>query len=242
MKEFRVRVESLGDSAAIIYGSAAGEWADPQVRAADARQLISQRISGVTEVATAFESLSIYYDCHRVSFQEVQAWILAVLSRHQSSGDMSNSTKRIEIPVCYDERSGLDLQSLSEFLQMSQAEIIERHSNAEYRVQMIGFSPGFPYLSGLPEELHIPRRSTPRMRVPAGSVAIAGNQAGIYPNDSPGGWHIVGRTNLPLFDVSRTPPCLLQAGDVVRFVPITSHQFETLSNAPETAQWPESTS
>jgi KipI family sensor histidine kinase inhibitor len=242
VKHRRIRIEPLGDSAAIVYGSAADEWGDPKVRTVNAEELIFHRIAGVTEVSTAFESLCIYYDCHRISFPEVQEWILSVLSHRPLSGNIPSNSKRIEIPVCYDEGFGLDLQSLSELLQMPPAEIVERHSTAEYQVQMIGFSPGFPYLSGLPGELHIPRRSTPRLCVPAGSVAIAGNQAGIYPNDSPGGWHIVGRTIVRLFDIAKTPPCFLQPGDIVRFVPITSHHFETASNHPETAQWPESTS
>jgi KipI family sensor histidine kinase inhibitor len=233
--EFCVRIEPLGDSAAIVYEGIAGEWADPRVRTAAATELTAQRISGVAEVSTAFMSLSIFYDCHEVSFQDVRAWILAVLSHHQLSGHMPNRSKRIEIPVCYDDGWGLDLPSLSESLQMPEAEIVERHSSAEYRVQMIGFSPGFPYLAGLPEELHLPRRSTPRLRVPAGSVAIAGNQAGIYPNDSPGGWHIVGCTHVRLFDAAQNPPCFLQPGDGVKFVPVTRHEFETHSNDPETA-------
>jgi KipI family sensor histidine kinase inhibitor len=242
VKVASLRIDPLGDSAVIVSGSIAEEWADPQIRTARANALIAHRISGVTEVSTAFKSLSIYFDCRLISFQEVQAWILAVLSDNHLSASIPGGVRRFEIPVCYDVVFGLDLPRLSESLQMPKEEIVERHSTAQYRVEMIGFSPGFPYLSGLPAELHIPRRPTPRLRVPGGSVAIAGNQAGIYPNDSPGGWHIVGRTGVRLFDIARTPPCILQAGDVVRFVPITGHQLEALSDVLETDPWPESTS
>jgi inhibitor of KinA len=105
--------------------------------------------------------------------------------------------------------------------------VIHLHSNATYVVQMIGFSPGFPYLAGLHSQLHTPRRDSPRIQVPAGSVAIGGEQTGIYSCSTPGGWHIVGRTPVRLFDPQRNPPCLLQTGDTIRFVSIDGQQFDS---------------
>lgn len=123
--------------------------------------------------------------------------------------------KTIEIPVIYD---GEDLENVAKFHRTTIEHIIEMHTAPLYTVYMIGFQPGFPYLGGLPENLHTPRRTTPRTLVPAGSVGIGGSQTGVYPFASPGGWQLIGRTNLPLFDKNRSSPTLLQAGDNVKFV------------------------
>lgn len=123
----------------------------------------------------------------------------------------------IEVPVRY---NGPDLGELADRLQLPENEITRLHSGSHYTVFMIGFSPGFPYLGPLPEALSLPRRDTPRLRVPAGSVAIAGRQTGIYPQDSPGGWHIIGHTDFSLFDAQKMPPACLQSGMQLRFVPV----------------------
>lgn len=132
----------------------------------------------------------------------------------------------VEIPVCYDGEFGPDLADVARHTGLSVEEVIARHSAVEYRVHCLGFAPGFPYLGGLPPELATPRRATPRQGVPAGSVAIGGAQTGIYPQSSPGGWNVIGRTPLRLFDADREPPALLKAGDRVRFRPITRGEFE----------------
>jgi KipI family sensor histidine kinase inhibitor len=123
----------------------------------------------------------------------------------------------VEIGVRYD---GEDLPAVADRLGFEVAEVVARHSAPTYTVACLGFSRGFPYLDGLDPELRLPRRDTPRKRVPAGSVAIAAEQAGIYPQTSPGGWHLLGRTDVPLFDPDREPPALLAPGDRVRFVPL----------------------
>ena len=129
------------------------------------------------------------------------------------------------MPVCYDPQFALDLETVAQHCDLSPNEIVERHAAARYQVRCVGFIPGFPYLSGLPSTLATPRRATPRTAVPAGSVAIGGGQTGIYPLVSPGGWNIIGRTPLRLFDVEREPAVLLAAGDRVRFVAITPEEF-----------------
>ena len=133
----------------------------------------------------------------------------------------------IEIPVCYAADLALDIDDVARHAQLTVKEVIRRHSAPEYRVQCVGFTPGFPFLSGLPVELSTPRRASPRSKVPAGSVAIGGAQTGIYPLQSPGGWNIIGRTPLALFDVRRDPPVLLQAGDRVRLCPISREEFDS---------------
>ena len=131
---------------------------------------------------------------------------------------ISQPAPLVEIPVRYGGTHGPDLSELAERLQRSESEVIGLHTETEYTVQMVGFLPGFPYLGPLPEALHLPRRDTPRLRVPPGSVAIAGGQTGIYPQASPGGWHLIGHTDFRLFDPHERPPARLQPGQRVRFV------------------------
>jgi inhibitor of KinA len=134
--------------------------------------------------------------------------------------------RTVEIPVCYDPKFALDLEHVARHAQISPSEVVELHSAADYRVHCLGFTPGFPYLAGLPKKLATPRRVTPRKEIPGGSVAIGGAQAGIYPQRSPGGWNVIGRTPLRLFDPQKDPPALLRSGDRVRFRPIKQDEFE----------------
>lgn len=136
-----------------------------------------------------------------------------------------DSTRRVEIPVCYGGECGPDIDAVAEYARLSRDEVAARHAAAEYTVAMLGFAPGFPYLLGLDAALQMPRRATPRTRVPPGSVAIGGAQTGIYPRELPGGWHLIGRTPLVLFDPQREPPCLLAPGDRVRFRPIRAQEL-----------------
>jgi KipI family sensor histidine kinase inhibitor len=148
----------------------------------------------------------------------------------QRTGSRSSRGVRfIEIPVCYGGECGPDLDTVAEHAHLAPDETIARHAIAEYTVAMLGFAPGFPYLLGLDPALHVPRRAHPRTRVPAGSVAIGGAQTGIYPRELPGGWHLIGRTPLALFDPERDPPCLLAPGDRVRFRAIASDEFMQLA-------------
>jgi inhibitor of KinA len=149
---------------------------------------------------------------------------LAALPR--GSGEAEGIARRIEIPVCCDAAYALDLKALATHAGCTPAEFVAAFVKPVYCVAFLGFTPGFPYLTGLPEALAMPRRATPQPHIEAGSVGIAGMQAGIYPAESPGGWQIVGRTPLRLFDVSRTPMSLVEPGDELRFVSITSREFE----------------
>ncbi|MEO6925576.1 MAG: 5-oxoprolinase subunit PxpB [Rhodanobacter sp.] len=142
------------------------------------------------------------------------------------AGEISQQVSREqEIPVCYGGTHGPDLAEAARHLDLSINEVITRHAAASYHVAMIGFAPGFPYLLGLDPTLVMPRRNDPRQRVPAGSVAIGGAQTGIYPTELPGGWQLIGRTPLRLFDVTATSPSLLTAGDRVRFCAIDEDEF-----------------
>jgi KipI family sensor histidine kinase inhibitor len=176
-------------------------------------RLAEHPLEGVLETVPAYASLTVHYDPLLRTHAEVAAWLASHLATQTETAPPPART--IEIPVIYD---GPDLAFVAEHCHLSIPEIIHLHSAAEYTVAMMGFLPGFPYLGGLPQELHVPRRASPRTHVPAGSVAIAGAQAGIYPQESPGGWQLLGRTDIPLYDPQREPPFLLAPGDKVRFV------------------------
>lgn len=149
----------------------------------------------------------------------------------EQEGGAATAGRLVEIPVCYGGEHGPDLDELAAHAKRSRDEAIALHGGAHYRVAMLGFAPGFPYLLGLPAALHAPRRASPRTRVPAGSVAIGGAQTGIYPRELPGGWQLIGRTPLALFDLARDPPTLLAPGDRVHFRAIDADEFAALSHA-----------
>ena len=217
-------IEPLGDSAALIAWRSldhSAAWVSVQNAAAC---LDRNRIDGIVATAPAFKSLTVYYDCRILTWTDIAKWIEEKLS--SPSQPFQRPRREIDIPVCYDEEFALDLISIAAIHDLSPDEVIQLHSNAAYVVQMIGFSPGFPYLAGLPVQLHTPRRAAPRLQVPSGSVAIGGEQAGIYSCSTPGGWNIVGRTPVRLFDPQRNPPCLLQTGDTLRFVKMDRRQFD----------------
>lgn len=141
----------------------------------------------------------------------------------------SHNGRIVRLPVCYGGDYGPDLQAVCDHTGLSAEAVIERHAAVAYRVYMLGFTPGFPYLGGMDEALKTPRLKVPRLKIPAGSVGIADAQTGVYPQETPGGWQIIGRTPLALFDASRAEPALLAAGDRVRFVPIDATTFEVLA-------------
>ena len=195
-------------------------------------------IPGFIETVPAYCSLTIYYNplavIHSVpeSKTGVSKWMINYLQNELNNwqpGYFSSSAKKIiEIPVCYDDEYGLDINEVAQHHQTSKEEIIRRHTSQAYHVYMMGFSPGFPYMGILNDDLATPRKNQPRLNVPAGSVAIAGIQTGIYPLQSPGGWNIIGRTPLKLFDKKNTNPFLLNTGDEIKFVTVTKDAFEKL--------------
>ena len=176
-----------------------------------------ERPRGILNLHPAFASVLIDFDPRRRTHDEIAALVRdrVAVPPSQSADD----TRVMEIPVCYGGESGPDLASVAEHTGLTPEQVVDLHTSASYLVYFLGFSPGFPYLGGLPPQLATPRLPAPRKRVPAGSVAIGGNQTGIYPMESPGGWRIIGRTPVRLFDLEANPPALLRAGDTVRFVP-----------------------
>ena len=183
----------------------------------------SNPIKGFIEAVPAYGSLTVYFN-DQVSAETVRSW-LSDLSAQVSNTSLATEGKQISIPVCYDPSFGTDLPWVAEHLNLSMEAIIALHTSIAYRVYMIGFIPGFPYMGTLPTTLEVPRKQTPSMKIPAGSVAIAGKQTGIYPAEVPGGWQVIGRTPFRMFDPSTTPCSFLNAGDIVQFKPITLEAF-----------------
>lgn len=173
---------------------------------------------GILNLHPAFASVLIDFDPRRWSHGAVEDVVRKRLS--ESEGVRAAETRTIEIPVRYGGEFGPDLEDVARHTGLAPDEVVRLHSGGCYLVYFVGFSPGFPYLGGMPPELATPRLPAPRKRVPAGSIAIGGSQTGVYPVESPGGWRIIGRTALRLFDPQAVPPALLRAGDSVRFVPL----------------------
>lgn len=203
-----------------------------------ASRLRQQEPAWLRDLVPAYASLAVFFDCRRIVADDPHAFVATSLrdllhriaQEPETAGN--DSGKVIDIPVCYEAEMAPDLHDAAGELGLSVDELVQRHSAARYTVAMIGFAPGFPYLLGLPESLALPRLSTPRTRVPAGSVAIGGQQTGIYPRESPGGWRLLGRTPLLLFDAARAAPSLLAPGDQVRFQRIDSSAFEHWPRQP----------
>jgi inhibitor of KinA len=199
---------------------------DGRVLAATER-LLQARPAGVTDVVPGYGCLLVVYDALVAAPDDVRAWIAG-----QAAGDATPPPSRtIEIPVAYDPELAPDLASLAEEKKLTIGELIARHTAPLYRCRLLGFRPGFPFLWGLDARLASARLPSPRVRVPAGSVGIGGSQTGIYPVESPGGWRLIGRTPLRLFDPARPAPFLVQAGDRVRFVPIDRTELDRLEHA-----------
>jgi inhibitor of KinA len=233
-----MRITPLGDSALIIHVRDGFEDASRETLGAVLkmrRVLENARFPGVTEIAPAYTTIALFFEPARVvaagaKAEEMFDWlankIRKVISDADKVRDEEIEARLIEIPVCYEHEFAFDLGLVAQHAGRTAQEVVDLHSAAEYRVSCLGFTPGFPFLTGLPNELGTPRRKIPRKEIPAGSVAIGGMQTGIYPVKSPGGWNVIGRTALRLFDPTKSPPAFLRAGDRVRFRSITREEFE----------------
>jgi len=233
----------LGDSALVVrvreqFEDAPEETLDEVLRVFQLLQ--GATIPGVIELAPAYTSVAVFFDPVVVSksngvangvFDVLATQIRSAIipaSRRNRGRTAASAPGFIEVPVCYDAEFAFDLDRIAEHTKLSKSEVIDLHSKTEYRVACIGFVPGFTFLAGLPKSLATPRRDEPRKEVPAGSVGIGGAQTGIYPLRSPGGWNLIGRTPLKLFNPSKNPPTLVHPGDRVRFRRITRDEFDAL--------------
>ncbi len=188
------------------------------------RRLARENPIGVVETVPAYSSLLVIYDPLQAAPELLKRRITA-LCRFDAAPPPENHEVHA-IPVVYGGEDGPDLETVAAFHGLTGEDVIRLHSGRVYRVYMIGFTPGYPYMGELPEALDTPRRDTPRTRIPKGSVAIAQRQTGIYPVVSPGGWQIIGRTPVELFDARREAPSLLAMGDQVRFIPVSAEEAD----------------
>jgi inhibitor of KinA len=238
-----MKFTALGDRAILIQvGSSIDEATHRRVRAVQSR-LSQCVIAGVVELVPAYTSLAVHYDPAQLEqpaaddtsapHDRLCARLAEVLARAEV--EQLPTQRYVEIPVVYGGEFGPDLEDVARQHGLSADEVIRIHGGGDYLVYMIGFAPGFPYLGGLDPRLATPRRSVPRTAVAAGSVGIGGDQTGVYPIESPGGWHLIGRTPRRLFVANREPPTLLQAGDRVRFRAISSREFDILEKGERLA-------
>lgn len=215
------RIERLADDAVLLQ---LGDVIDPALNArvhALCQRIRARQPTWLRDLVPAYASVGVFFDPEKMEADAVGEWLSGQLDSlpASSAGDVAQA-RIVEIPVVYGGDAGPDLDSAAAELGIAPSQLMQRHAAGEYTVAMIGFAPGFPYLLGLNPALALPRLSTPRTRVPAGSVGIGGAQTGIYPRESPGGWRLIGRTSRVLFDPSRDSPSLLAPGDRVRFVAV----------------------
>lgn len=219
-----ITIKPVGDQAVLVaFEQRIAEEVNGKVMALK-KGLDLMREDGVLESVPAFASLLVYYDPMKTDYKLLKKK-LEVLAANPKSVQASPG-KIVEIPVCYGGKYGEDLEFVARHAGLSEEEVIRIHSGRDYLIYMLGFLPGFPYLGGMDERLFTPRLENPRTRIPAGSVGIGGGQTGIYPMESPGGWRLIGRTPLHLFSPDNGGKLPYEAGDRIRFVPVSEREFE----------------
>jgi inhibitor of KinA len=224
-KDFRI--VPAGDSVVVVELE---ERIDPAVNARVIRladRVLAAALPGVRDVVPTYRSVAVFFDPVRTDYRRLVGWLEREVD--QPGGARVEERLPISVPVCYGGELGPDLAAVAAFAGMSADEVVAAHAGAVYRVFMLGFVPGFAYMGVLDARIAMPRRATPRVRVPRGAVGIAGAQTGIYPAETPGGWQLIGRTPVEPFDAARPAPFLFRPGDAVRFVPIARAEFERLA-------------
>ena len=219
-----IRIVAAGDAALVVE---LPPRVDPDINArlvTLAEDIRHRCGSSVRDAVVGYCTLTVYFDPIRVDSVWLEGEIRAIAEQAEAAPDTVGA--RLTVPVCYGSDLGPDLEDVAVRIGCTVEEVITLHTSREYRVYVVGFVPGFAYMGTVDERLALPRRSTPRTKVPAGSVAIAAGQTGIYPMETPGGWHILGRTPVRPYDPRRADPVLFHPGDRVRFVPITRDEFD----------------
>ncbi|EMR04606.1 5-oxoprolinase subunit PxpB [Cesiribacter andamanensis] len=230
----------LGDAALVVqFGDAISPQVHARVRSL-ATHLEQHPLAGLLEIVPAYTTLTLYYKPAAVAsrteitpYEQFLSQVEEIVAELQQAAPPP--ARLVEIPVCYGGAFGPDLDEVARHCHLSPEEVIKLHQQGEYLVYMLGFAPGFAYLGGLPEQLATPRKAEPRQAIPSGSVGIAGLQTGIYPLETPGGWQLIGRCPLQLFDPRQDSPSQLQMGDRLRFVAISEPEFRKLERRPHGA-------
>ncbi len=228
------RIIPASDSALLIeFGDSIDYAINARVYAVQRKIEASEFNDAVEEFIPSYRSLLVEYDASKYSYAEIVDRVVVCVENadDQVSSIVATDRDAHQIPVAYGGEFGPDLETVAEHAGLAVDEVIAIHSGVDYHVFMLGFAPGFPYLGGMDERIACPRLATPRTIVPAGSVGIAEAQTGVYPNASPGGWQLIGRTPMALFDVDSDPPVAMLPGTKVNFVPITSDEYEVQQRA-----------
>lgn len=213
---FKPKTIPLGDSALLVeLGDEIDATINQRVHALAALINVSP-LDGVIETVPAYATLLIHYDPLILTYAKIRKWLRVKLSHIENAN--SRKPRQLEVPVRYGGKYGVDLEFVADYHRLRVEDVIRIHSGKIYTIYMMGFTPGFPYMGKLDDAIATPRLETPRTYVPAGTVAIAGSQTGIYPIDSPGGWRLIGHTSLRLFDPESESPFLFSPGDEVKFV------------------------
>jgi KipI family sensor histidine kinase inhibitor len=220
----------FGDSALVVeFGEVISLEANSKVTALN-EAIQKAKIQGVEELVPTYRSLLVRYNPLKTTYEQL---VFQIKDVEKTLKELTAKVegRRIIIPVVYGGEYGPDLAYVAKYHKLSEKQVVKLHSETEYRVYMIGFVAGFPYLGEVPDEIVTPRLETPRVKVPAGSVGIAEKQTGIYPCEAPGGWQIIGKTPLTLFNPQQQPPALLKPGDNVKFKPISEREFKIIEEA-----------
>lgn len=235
------KITALGDSAVTVnFGQTIDEATNDRVLAFTS-YIEKHPFKGLIEVVSAYTSVTVHYDPYLVHqslqmclqnkkltltpYDRMVNIITDMLEQTDNCPNPPMTGRLINIPVCYGGEFGPDLKDVASHNDLSVDEVVKIHTGSIYRVFMLGFAPGFPYLGGLSNKINAPRRRTPRLKIPAGSVGIAGGQTGVYPMETPGGWQIIGQTPKILFNANNHSPSLLHAGDTIQFVPLSVDEF-----------------
>lgn len=225
----KIRVLTAGDSALLLqFEQRIGEDVNRRI-SATVKLLKMQQIEGIVDMIPAYASLLVQYNPLVIRYEEIYKRVSAIVKMDTKVESMEK--KVWEIPVLYGGELGPDFSYVAEHAGISGEELIRLHSEKDYLVYMLGFLPGFTYLGGLEEKLHTPRLENPRVKIPAGSVGIGGSQTGVYPVDSPGGWQLIGRTPVKMYDPEKQDPILVQPGEYIHFYPITDSEYTRISEA-----------
>ncbi|ABR34908.1 kinase A inhibitor [Clostridium beijerinckii] len=227
---FKAKISQISETAALVeFGRKISEDINKKVRTF-CTYLDEKPFYGMVEYVPAFTSVSVIYNPLDMKSESPYEVVKVILDNIISKLDFSLEDEEhiVEIPVCYGGEFGQDIEQVAKINNITVDEVIKIHSEGKYLVYMIGFAPGFPYLGGMSEKIAAPRRESPRIAIPAGSVGIAGMQTGVYPIETPGGWQLIGKTPLKLFDLKRNSKSLLKAGDIVKFYPISYEEYVQL--------------
>lgn len=223
----KVRFLSCGDSAVTVeFSKEISEETNRKIRFLAAK-IESDGIKGVSECVPTFCSMTIYFDPVVISGKKLKKKILKITDSYKESSD--EKRRVFLIPVCYEGEYAPDMANVSKLTGLSKEEIIKIHTSTDYLIYMLGFLPGFPYLGGMDKRIEAPRLDTPRTVIPAGAVGIGGKQTGIYPLASPGGWQLIGRTPVKVYDPERAEPIVYKAGDYIRFYSVSESEFEKIA-------------